>query len=194
MSEHTPIERRETYRHGAVKIDAEEAAFSLLTDKGLAAVTMRAVANSIGVAHRSLYNHYRDRSALVDALAARGFRCLTDELDKVTSPREFARVFAGFALEHSNLYGVMMGRANAKAEAGSVLKGAIGRLIMASLKVLAPQGLAGNEIQKIQARRNVMRIWMTIHGALALHRSGMLAGRNDDDFIEELEAILFDVT
>jgi len=35
---------------------------------------------------------------------------------------------------------------------------------------------------------------MTIHGALALHRSGMLAGRNDDDFIEELEAILFDVT
>jgi len=32
-------------------------------------LSLREVADAVGVAHRSLYNHFRDREALLDAVA-----------------------------------------------------------------------------------------------------------------------------
>lgn len=182
--------KRSTFRHGAVHGDAIAAALSLLQG-GVEKVTMRAVAAALGVTHRSLYNHFDDRAALMEALAAEGFDALAVQLEDAKEPRGFARAFATFALAQPDLYGVMMGRANARDEASATLKGAIGKVIALSLAVLAPVDGEESKTEKTAARRRVMRIWMTIHGGLALNRAGMLAHRDDDAFLDEMEEILF---
>lgn len=155
---------------------------------------LRAIAADLGIVHLSLYNHDKDRSVLPDILAARGFRMVADRLKTSSTPRTFVRGFTAFALEEANFYGVMMGRANARIEVRSDLKVAIGQLISLSAKVLAPRGSVSqntdnNGLWKTDVRRDVMRIWMTIQGALLRHCAGMLAGRDPRAFIDELEAI-----
>lgn len=182
--------KRSTFHHGAVKAHTIDAAMKLLQG-GVEKVTMRAVATGLGVTHRSLYNHFADRAALMEALAAEGFEMLAMQLEGAKEPRSFVRAFASFALGHPDLYGVMMGRANARQEANASLKSAIGKVINLSLAVLSPNSGEESTHEKTAPRRRVMRTWMTIHGGLALNRAGMLAHRSDDAFLDEMEAILF---
>ena len=49
----------------------------LLDAGGEAAVTLRAVAQAVGVSHNAPYRHFKDRSALLAAVAERDFEVLT---------------------------------------------------------------------------------------------------------------------
>src|ERR1700728_1330241 len=64
---------RDTCRHGNLREAAVSAAFALVAAGGEPALSLRRVAEAVGVAHRSLYNHFADREALVDAVAEAGF-------------------------------------------------------------------------------------------------------------------------
>src|SRR6185436_9050880 len=76
----TPRARRKTYRHGNLRADAITAAYAMLADAGGTSLSLRRVADTIGVAHRSLYNHFADREALLNAVARRGFLRLAGAL------------------------------------------------------------------------------------------------------------------
>ena len=80
-----PRRMRDTYRHGNLRAEAVQAAFELATADGAGALSLRAVADRVGVAHRSLYNHFADREALVDAVAEQGFLRLAEALEKNSS-------------------------------------------------------------------------------------------------------------
>ena len=56
--------RRATYRHGNLKAAALKAASRLVAKGGHEQLSLREVADAVGVAHRSLYNHFEDREAL----------------------------------------------------------------------------------------------------------------------------------
>lgn len=49
----------------------------LLDAGGEAAVTLRAVGHAVGVSHNAPYRHFKDRSALLAAIAERDFKMLT---------------------------------------------------------------------------------------------------------------------
>src|SRR5688572_13961318 len=104
---------RDTYRHGNLRAEAVQAAYELATADGAAALSLRAVAEKVGVAHRSLYNHFADREALVDAVAEQGFRRLAEALTTAATPGEYVRAYVGFALERPLLYALMKSRPHA---------------------------------------------------------------------------------
>lgn len=54
-----------------------EAAAALLDKGGEAAVTLRAVAQAVGVSHNTPYRHFADRAALLAGVAERDFRGFT---------------------------------------------------------------------------------------------------------------------
>ncbi|HEX2583605.1 MAG TPA: helix-turn-helix domain-containing protein, partial [Steroidobacteraceae bacterium] len=54
-----------------------QAASRLLEKEGVEAVTMRGVAQLVGVTPMALYRHYADRAVLLNALADDGFIRLT---------------------------------------------------------------------------------------------------------------------
>jgi AcrR family transcriptional regulator len=68
-----------------------EAAWRLVRDGGLAALTLREVAREVGVTHAAPYHHFPTRSSLLDALAEEAFVGLEAALRGATGDPDDAR-------------------------------------------------------------------------------------------------------
>lgn len=177
--------KRDTYRHGDLRAAALQAAVEIVRREGAPALTLRRVAEETGVAHRSLYRHFRDKDALLAAVAALGYRRLAASVEKAATPKGFAAAYVRFALGEPHLYETMMTRKTADIAAEPALAGATQRLIVAALAILSSPGANGDA-----RRRQVMRIWMGLHGGLSLHKAGLLRERTDRAFAGELLRII----
>lgn len=60
-----------------------DAAAALLDAGGERAVTLRAVAQAVGVSHNAPYRHFADRAALLAGVAARDFRAFTRAFEAI---------------------------------------------------------------------------------------------------------------
>jgi AcrR family transcriptional regulator len=65
---------RSTYHHGALRPALIAAARALLDEGGPEAVGLREAARRVGVTPTATYRHFRDKEALLAAVAAEGFR------------------------------------------------------------------------------------------------------------------------
>jgi len=173
--------RRKTYRHGNVAADALAAAVRRVEDGGAAKLSLRQVAGDLGIAHRSLYNHFDDRSALLMAVGAHGFNALADAVAPSKTQKNYVRSYADFALAHPHLYEVMMAQRNASMFSDKTLGAALQRLIGLSLAMFGNDGASDDD-----NRRAVMRVWMLLHGGVSLHLNGALEPRSNDAFVNEL--------
>lgn len=63
-----------------------DAALALMDEQGIGAASMRAVAERLGVRAMSLYKHFRDRDALLDAVVERIVNELADDPDVPLQP------------------------------------------------------------------------------------------------------------
>ena len=68
----SPAAKR-NYHHGDLRRALLDAAWRLVAEKGLAALTLRELARAAGVSHAAPYHHFPSRTALLDALAKEGF-------------------------------------------------------------------------------------------------------------------------
>ena len=175
---------RATYRHGDVRAEGLTVALRMLEEHGEQRLSMRGIAQKIGVAHRALHHHFADREGLLRELSASGFSMLADALSQAASPRSFMETYLHFGLAHPQLYALMM-RQTANAGAGCErLQSARNRVIALALKALAE-----GEKDPDEARRRVMRSWMLLHGGLSLNASGTLMARDGRAFVHEMMRI-----
>jgi AcrR family transcriptional regulator len=86
----------------------------LLDKEGPDAITMRKVARAVGLTPMAIYRHYRDRAALLNALADEGFRDLADRLshlrlngDVEQRLTKMGEVYLDHALENPRLFELM---------------------------------------------------------------------------------------
>jgi AcrR family transcriptional regulator len=68
---------RRPYHHGNLRETLLQGAVRVIAEVGPAAFTLREVARRAGVSHNAPYRHFRDKDALLAAVAAQGFRELT---------------------------------------------------------------------------------------------------------------------
>ena len=71
------------YHHGDLGNACIAAALDLIRHEGIEAVTLRAVAQRIGVSRSAPYRHFIDKRALLAACAERGFRDLVGAAEAV---------------------------------------------------------------------------------------------------------------
>jgi AcrR family transcriptional regulator len=69
--------RRRPYHHGNLREALLHGAVRVVAEVGPAAFTLREVARRAGVSHNAPYRHFRDKDALLAAVATQGFRELT---------------------------------------------------------------------------------------------------------------------
>jgi len=109
---------RDAYHHGNLRPALVEAARERLEREGVQGVTLRSVAAQVGVSHAAPYAHFRDKNALLAALAAAGFRELHARLrasrDAVGGSScdplaRTGRAYVAFARAHPALYALMFG-------------------------------------------------------------------------------------
>jgi len=176
---------RDTYRHGNLRAEAIDAAYALVTAGGPGALSLRRVAEKVGVAHRSLYNHFADREALLDAVAEAGFRELAVPLQAAASPEDYVRAYLRFALAHPGLYEVMKSRPHATMKLKPDLQRAVHLGITEALRLFGRPDRSSTE-----NRRAVMKVLVLLHGGLSLHGAGILDVDGDEGFIAELQAMI----
>jgi len=67
---------RDSYHHGDLHNSLLEAADCLLEQTGAARLSLREVAKHAGVSHTAPYRHFKNRAAMLEAIAIAGFRRL----------------------------------------------------------------------------------------------------------------------
>lgn len=71
---------KDTYHHGDLRRELLDGAMRVIAEKGLAALSLRAVAAAAGVSHAAPYHHFVEKAALVRALGYEGLRLLDERM------------------------------------------------------------------------------------------------------------------
>ncbi len=111
MSTSDPADR---YHHGDLRRALIDAAILMLAEGGTEAVGLRELARRVGVSAAAPYRHFRDRQALIQAVAAEGFGRFLAAIEGARAglPAEeqfaaMAEAYVRFALDNPRLYKLM---------------------------------------------------------------------------------------
>jgi AcrR family transcriptional regulator len=176
---------RTTYRHGALREAAIAAAMRLVCEGGEPALTLRRVAEAVGVAHRSLYNHFADREALADAVAEAGFAALAARLRAAATRADFVREYVRFVLDNLNLYRLMKSQPLAVIEGKPALREAIRLTAAESARLFCDREASAQD-----NRRIVVKVLMLLYGGISLYLEGLLDVAGEDELIAELQSMI----
>jgi AcrR family transcriptional regulator len=177
--------KRETYRHGNVRSEAIEVGLSLVRANGHGALSVRQIATALGVAHRSLYNHFADREALLDAIAECGFIELATKLKACRTGQDYVETELDFALNEPHLYDLLQSRPHSTMKEKPTLRAAAHLCVGEALRLFSRQGRTSDE-----NRREVMKMLMLMHGGIMMYRGGILDLPDDAAFVAELKKMI----
>lgn len=167
-------ERRRSPRGqgAALRDEVLKAAMDLLRETGSEeSVSLRAVASRVGVSVPSIYLHFEDKQALMDAVCSEVFDALhvrmkeasADAPDPWQGLRRQGIAYVHFALENPEHYRiVMMGRPTTMDPAEEIASGAFSHLLDRVQACVAIGVLEGDPIQL------GMQLWAAAHGIAAL--------------------------
>ncbi|MGU3653498.1 TetR/AcrR family transcriptional regulator [Mycolicibacterium sp. A43C] len=151
-----------------------DAATELLLETGHAkAVSIRAVAQRVGVTPPSIYLHFADKDALLDAVCARYYEKLDEEMQRVaaeqTSTIEVLRAqglaYVRFARQTPELYRIAtMGEGNPHSDVDVTLASSAFVHMRASVEALIAEGIYPQGDSTAAA----LELWAAVHGVAAL--------------------------
>ena len=166
------------YHHGDLRSAVIKSALLLLETEGGPALSLRKVAAHAGVSGSAPYRHFKDREALLAALAFHGFEGLSEKLGKALSSSEphteinaLGAAYIAFATNNRSLYSLMFtdkdlaaredeALARMSEEAFSLLEHAVRRRLIAD--------------NQRASRFYATTIWAALHGATTLSLDGRL--------------------
>ena len=151
-----------------------DATTELLLETGHAkAVSIRSVAQRVGVTPPSIYLHFKDKDALLDAVCARYFEKLDEEMQRAavgqTSALDVLRAqgqaYVRFALQTPELYRIAtMSEGRPGSDVDMTLNSSAFMHMRASVQALMDEGIytAGD------ATQIALEMWTAAHGVAAL--------------------------
>ena len=153
-----------------------DAARALAGELGWEQVTMRRIAERIGLSPMAAYKHFASREAILLELLREGFALLERAMltaaaghdDPVSALYASADAYLDFAEQHRDLYLVMYDLGGVHLPAAETWREgtAIGQVVADLLtRIGRPADALGNE---------VLGLWSTLHGAIALDAAGRL--------------------
>lgn len=151
---------------GRLREELLDAAEQLLVEAGSDdALTLRAVAAAAGVSTPSVYLHFADREALLEAVCIRVWGELESLFletrgDPFQSLGRFGRAYARFAIDHPVQYRVLLMR---PATHENRAADACFRLMTEAVSACVDSGLLHGEPQAL-----TLQLWSAVHGAVSL--------------------------
>jgi len=93
-------DRARPYHHGSLRQELVREGRRLLVEAGPQAVTVRELARRVGVSHGAPLRHFRDRGAVLDAIAADGFDELRGHLEAARGTEDLEARLTGYVRAH----------------------------------------------------------------------------------------------
>jgi AcrR family transcriptional regulator len=105
-----PTEPR-PYHHGDLRRALIDAALEAIARDGPATLSLRDLARRVGVSHAAPAHHFGDKTGLLTAIAAEGYRRMASDLtavfERTGSFLEVGVAYVGFAVDHPAHFAVM---------------------------------------------------------------------------------------
>jgi len=177
------VKNRATYHHGDLRQALLNNACDILETEGAEGLSLRSVAARSGVSHNAPYRHFRDRSALLSAVAERGFEDLTEKMASAAGAEDplarIAEAYLTFARARPQMYRLMFA-----SEAVRAAPGPDPQLRATSKRTFDAVRTAVNESlskQSGNADGVAAMVWAPLHGlALLLIENRILPWMRDD--------------
>lgn len=183
--------RTQRYHHGDLHATLLQEANTLLNEEGVEGLSLRKLAERAGVSRTAPYHHFKDKNALLCALAAQAFEQLDTIIrEQFAHPENsditlFVRKYIYFATENSEQYELMFGRTIWKnGQPTDDLK----RVAFGSFRRYAEQ--LGRLFQgRLPNNTDPLRVaqasWATLHGLCRLLIDGIYVNREDMEAVSE---------
>lgn len=173
----------------------------MIAEGGTESVTMRALGERLGVSRAAAYRHFEDKNALLVAVAASGFRRLSERLQKIGAgeprssverARRMGEEYVRFALENPAHYRLMYGREAMGRQDLPELRDAGSELFEQLVDVIKAYQESGG-IRRDDPRAQAYVAWSAVHGLASLLIEGQIMSTVDvDALIRQTTQIVLD--
>ncbi|MFF4578832.1 TetR/AcrR family transcriptional regulator [Streptomyces sp. NPDC001373] len=183
------------YHHGNLRAALLERAEAVLTESGADGLSLRALARDLGVSHAAPSRHFRDRRALLDALAVSGFDRLNERLRAAADapgpvPARLAalgRAYVEFAVAHAPLLELMFSAKHADGSSAELRE--LGHRSLDTTAELIARAQAEGVVRAGDPARLAQVAFSTVHGLATLAVGSLL----DDTPLAEATDLALDV-
>ncbi|MFF8674731.1 TetR/AcrR family transcriptional regulator [Streptomyces sp. NPDC015242] len=180
------------YHHGDLRSTLLAGAERTLRAKGAGALSLRELAREAGVSHAAPGRHFKDKQALLDALALSGYDRLGRALEDADDPAlplqrrltALARAYLAFSIENAALLELMYARKH-EPDTSEQMAAAVDRTVGSLERVIADAQERG-EIVPGDPQRLTLLTGATLQGVASFAASGVLAAEAALDGIEDL--------
>lgn len=163
---------------------------------GVEALSLRQLARDAGVSHAAPARHFRDRRALLDALALAGFERLGASIDAAAAGegpfavrfRDAAHAYVGFAVENTELLGLMFTIKHEEGASAALVDTA--RRAIDSTVALLARGQAEGEVAPGDPERLAQVVFATVQGVAMLVTGGLLDGTTATELTDSAVDVL----
>lgn len=192
--------RSSSYHHGDLRAALIAEAAAMIAEGGAESLTLRSIGQRLGVSRAAPYRHFQDKSALLVAVAAAGFKRLSDRLQSVNAgaPRagieRFRRMgeeYIRFALENPAHYRLMYGKEALTREDQPELRMSADALLDQLVTVIQAYQRSGG-IRRQDPRTQAYVAWSTVHGLASLLIEGQIQPDDVDALIQKTTQTLLD--
>lgn len=175
--------KESNYHHGNLREKILQTAFELLDDEGIEAVGIRKIARELEVAHSAPANHFKNKQALLIALATESFRHLLSiiekEIPKKTSNlrlaiHTFSNTILEFGLKYPNRYKLLWRREYSEYQDGEL--GAAMDDIYAQLTAILGEHAKNKQVD---VESQAIALWSLVHGYVLLRLDETLKEGHD---------------
>ncbi len=180
------------YHHGDLRSSLLREARALLAAEGVEGLSLRKLADQVGVSRTAPYHHFKDKHALLCALAAQGFRELDDLLDFAIEPgkqrqnlSQLVGDYIDFARRDAERYDLMFGRRLWKQTTPTA---ELQQIAYATFRRYARQmaALAAGAGDERRVLRMAQASWATLHGLSHLLIDGIYVDVKDMAEVSEV--------
>jgi AcrR family transcriptional regulator len=156
------------------------AAAALLDSGGEDAVTLRAVGHAVGVSHNAPYKHFKDRGALLAAVAMVDFAMLTDAFSGIrksaskptTKLKRALKAVVEYGHAHPARYRLIFSNPEVAAQGGDIEQAALNTF--AEFAAIVQECQAKKELPDVSNVALSGLLYASMHGLIDLEASGRM--------------------
>lgn len=189
------------YHHGDLRSSLLSAATDLLKESGIEGLSLRKLADKVGVSRTAPYHHFKDKNALLCAIAEEGFRHWREIAERIFDQadlsarekyRQFVHGYIHYAATNPELYDLMFGRTIWKQNAAT---DALKNVAYPSFQYQVSMTRKWQEQGLMPANADPLRLaqvtWGTMHGIARLLIDGIYADASHIDEMCDTAVALF---
>lgn len=201
QAELKPKQNKSSYHHGDLRSTLLNAANVLLKETGIEGLSLRKLADKVGVSRTAPYHHFKDKNQLLCAIAEQGFVRWQQDAELIFNQtdvppkkkyRQFFHGYISYAADNPELYDLMFGRTIWKQNsATNELRNAAYPSFHYQVEMTKKWQIQGLMSSDEDTLRLSQVTWGTMHGIARLLIDGIYADRSHIDEMCDCAVNLF---